>query len=90
MSTSINGQALLTLVENDALIAFGGPLLTFLNGVQAANGDAVKITAAWVQLQGNIVAAAPGALGSLESQLASSIAAKIVALQASTASKAAA
>ena len=73
------GQQLLTLIENDALTSFGPPLLTFLQAVQAAQGDPIKITAAWVQLQGGIVGAAPSALGGLESQLAGIIAAKIQA-----------
>lgn len=89
MTTPSIGQQILTLVESEALTAFGTPLLTFLTQVQAATGDPIKIAAAWVQLQGGIVGAAPSALGGLESQLAAILAAKIQALQASVAAKAA-
>lgn len=80
MSNSSVGQQLLALVENDALTAFGPPLLAFLSAVEAAQGDKIKQAAAFVKLQGDAVAAAPAALGGLESQLAALLATKIQAL----------
>jgi len=84
------GQTLISLIEQDGLIAFGGPLLNFLTAVQTANGDQVKIAAAFIGLQGAVIAAAPGALGGLETQLAGILAAKLQALQAKIAAKPAA
>jgi hypothetical protein len=79
MATSV-GQTLLTLLEDNALISFGPPLVSFFTAVAAANGDPIKEGAAWVALQGALVGAAPTALGGLESQLATIIAQKIQAL----------
>jgi len=73
------GQALLTFIENDLLLSAGPPLLTFLTAVQAAAGDPIKIAAAWVALQGNLVGGAPAAVGGIETQLAAIIASKIQA-----------
>lgn len=77
--TTSAGQQFLTLLKNDALLSFGPPLLTFLTNVSAAGGDPIKLTAAWVQLQGNAIEAAPTALAGLESQLATLIATKLQA-----------
>ena len=77
------GQQILTLIESDILISFSGPLLSFLTAVQTAAGDPIKISTAFIALQGNIVGAAPSSLGALESQIAGSLAAKLTALQAS-------
>jgi hypothetical protein len=76
MASSI-GQTLLTLLEDDALLSFGTPLVNFFTSVASANGDPLKVGAAWVALQGALVGAAPGALGGLESQLATLIATKV-------------
>ena len=76
MTTSV-GQTLLSLIEADTLQSFGTPLLTFLTGVQAANGDPLKLATSWVKLQGDVIAAAPIALAGFESQLAGLIAGKI-------------
>lgn len=81
--TASAGAALLDLVKNDALLAFAPPLVTFLQNAQAAAGDPVKISAAFVQLQGDIVGHAPSAIAGLETQLAGSLAAKLTALLAS-------
>jgi hypothetical protein len=79
MSTTI-GSTLLTLLEDDALLSFGTPLVGFFTSVAAANGDPIKEGAAWVALQGALIGAAPSALGGLESQLATIIATRIQAL----------
>jgi len=80
MSSPSTGQvALLQMLENDVLLDAGTPLLTFLNNLQAAQGDPLKRAAAWVQLQGNLVQAAPTLVGTIEGQLAATIAAKIQA-----------
>ena len=71
--------SLLQMLENDVLLSAGPALLTFLTNVQAAQGDVLKQAAAWVQLQGNLIQAAPALVGSIEGQLASTIAAKIQA-----------
>jgi hypothetical protein len=73
------GQQLLSLIENDGLVTFGPPVLSFLQSVQTAQGDPFKESVAWVALQGELVKAAPAALGGLESQLAGIIAAKVQA-----------
>lgn len=83
MTSPSLGQTLLSLIEADALQSFGTPLLTFLQGVQAASGDPLKLTTSWVKLQGDLIAAAPGALGGFESQLAGLIATKIQTLMTS-------
>ena len=83
-STSVGAQVL-AFIEADALTSFGTPLLTFLTAVQAAQGDPIKQGAAFVQLQGNLVAASPTALAGLENQLAQVLATKIQALQAAAA-----
>lgn len=81
------GQAILTLIESDALTILGKPILTFLTQVQAANGDPLKEGAAWIQLQGGIVGAAPEFIGGLESQLAALLAAKLQSKMAAAAAK---
>lgn len=73
------GQAILALVEADGLSTFGPALGTFLAAEAAANGDPVKTSAAYLQLQGNLVAAAPMALGELQSQLATALATRLAA-----------
>ena len=73
------GQTLLSLIEQDGLTAFGIPLLNFLTAVQAAAGDPVKISAAFIGLEGALIAAAPSALGGLEAQLTGLLAAKLQA-----------
>ena len=79
-------QALLTFIETDALSTFATPLLTFLQADAAAGGDILKIEAALIALQGDIVAAVPKALpglvaelGVVNSQLALLLAAKLQA-----------
>lgn len=74
--------SVLTLLEDTALLSFGPPLVAFFTSVAAANGDPIKEGAAWVALQGALVGAAPTALGSFESQLATIIATKVQALVA--------
>lgn len=74
------GQTILAFIEGDALRAFGAPLLTFLQAEAAAAGDPIKMSAAFIALQGGIVGAAPGALGTLESQLATALATKLQAV----------
>jgi len=74
---------IIALIENDALVSFGQPILTFLTAVESAQADPVKIATAFVKLQGDLVAAAPGALAGLESQIASAIATKLQAKLAS-------
>jgi hypothetical protein len=69
MATS-NGQAFLALIESDLLTAAGQPLLSFLTAFGAAGGDPIKVTLAWVKLQGDLLGGLPG----LESQLAVQIA----------------
>lgn len=82
MTTSNVGQELLSLLENDALVDFAPSLVTFLTGIQTANGDPNKQMVYWIQLQANLVAAAPTALGGLESQLAAVILGKLQTLVA--------
>lgn len=82
MSTPSFGTALLDLIKSDFLIAVAGPLGTFSTAIQASNGDKVKQAAALLQLQANLVAEAPTALGGLESQLASVVLAKTTGLVA--------
>lgn len=84
-SNSNLGQVILDFIKTDALTTFGKPLLTFLTAVEAANGDKLKEMAAVIQLQGNLVAAAPTALGEVESQIASALAAKLQAAMSSVA-----
>lgn len=77
------GQAILKLIESDALLDFGPALGTFGQQIVASNGDKLKQAAAVVQLQGGLIGAAPAALGGLESRLASIVVSKVSALTAS-------
>jgi len=74
------GQELLSILKTQALTSFGGPILSFLQAIEAANGDPIKQGAAWVKLQGDAIGAAPTALGGLEGELAAILAAKVQAL----------
>lgn len=51
-----NGQTLLALLQNDALLSFGPQVLTLLGDVQAAKLDPLKVGAAWLKFQGAIMA----------------------------------
>lgn len=73
-------QQILQLLENDALIAFAPALITFLTNVQKANSNPLALTAAYVQLQGDLVGAEPQAIGAITGQLAAAISTKIQAL----------
>lgn len=75
-------QDLLALVKSDVLTSFGGPLLVFLTQLQVAGADPIKIGAAWIQLQGAAIGAAPSLVGQIEAQLASALATKLQAAMA--------
>lgn len=83
MTTSPSvGNDLLSLLGNDALVAFAPSLITFLTGIESANGDPNKQMVYWIQLQANVLAAAPNALGTIEGQLAQVILGKLQSLVA--------
>jgi hypothetical protein len=88
MTTNV-GQDFLTLLENDALITFAPSLVTFLNGVQAANGDPIKLALGWNALLANLAASAPTALGGLEGQLATVVSTKLGSLLSAASASAA-
>ena len=70
MSTS-PGSAILAVLESDALTAEGPPLIKFLTAFAAAAGDPLKISAAYIELQGAVI----GTLPTLETTLAQQISA---------------
>lgn len=84
-------QAVVTLIENDGLTAFGSALGTFLSAEAAANADPIKMGLAYAQLQTNLLVAAPQAEGTLIGQLSTALAARLSAkVSAAPASTAAA
>jgi hypothetical protein len=78
MSVS-TGQAFLAVIESDILTAAGSPLLAFLTEFGAAGGDPIKITLAWVKLQGGLIGGLPGVEVALAQQIATALQAKLVA-----------
>ena len=73
------GQALLQLIVSDGLVAVATPLANFGAAEAAANGDPIKLGAAAIALEANLFAAAPTALGGLETQLATALTARVAA-----------
>lgn len=71
------GNEILQLVEGDVFTEAGPAILGFLNDEAKANGDPFKMAAAWVKLQGAMVAAAPNLEGDAVTQLSEIIAGKI-------------
>lgn len=76
------GQALLTVLEDDAILTAGPALVGFFQQVQVAGTDPLKLSAAWVQLQGTLPTIGIGLAGELEGQLAQLIVNKLQALLA--------
>ena len=74
------GQNILNFLADDAVLSFGPALITFFTNVGAARGDPIKQSIAWVQLQGDLVGAAPNALAGAENALSSTIVGKLQAL----------
>lgn len=70
--------SLLTFLESEALVAFGPALVTFVQAGQK-NPTPMGEVAAWVQLQGNIVGALPGAEASVIQQVNTLILTKLQA-----------
>ena len=66
---TLNGQALLQLIEGDILETAGTPLLTLIEALKAGGTNPFAATAAWGQFLGNM---AP-ALITLENTLANQI-----------------
>lgn len=73
------GQQLLSFIEQDGLTTFGVALLNFLNAEVVAQGDPIKMAAAFIALEGNLIAQGPAFLAGLETQLAQLLAAKLSA-----------
>ena len=81
------GQAILAILESDVLTTEGTPILTFLTAFGAAAGDPLKITAAWIQLQGALIGGLPGVETALAQQIAQALQAKLVAAIAAAQAK---
>lgn len=72
-------SAILGVVTSDILTAEGPVLIKFLTAFGAANGDPLKLTAAWIGLQGDVVASVPGLEATLSQQIAAALTAKLQA-----------
>lgn len=54
MTASTTGSGILAILEDDALLAVGSPLINLITALKAANNDPLKDMAAWLQFQGNL------------------------------------
>jgi hypothetical protein len=79
MTTPAQGNAILALLQSDLLTAAGTPLLTFLTAMKTAGTNPLAIAAAWVQLQGELVGAAPGLESALSAQIFGALQTKLAA-----------
>jgi hypothetical protein len=70
--SNTTGQQILAVLESDFLTAAGQPLLNFLQAVEK-NPNPLALGAAWLQLTGELIGAAP----TLEAQIATQIAAAL-------------
>lgn len=77
--SSNSGSAILAVLASDALTVEGPPLIKFLTAFGAASGDPLKIAAAFVGLQGDIVASLPSLEGALATQISAALTAKLQA-----------
>lgn len=77
MSVS-TGQALLAIIESDILTSAGGPLLQFLQKVQA-NPTPLNTAAQWIALQGALVGSLPTMETTLAAQILGALQAKLEA-----------
>lgn len=74
-------QAVLDLLEGDALVWLGPVLVNNLPNFVAAGTDPLKLSLAAIKFQGDIVGSAPAAIGGFEQQLATVLISKVTALQ---------
>lgn len=81
------GSAILAVLESDALQAEGPPLIKFLTAVGAAAGDPLKLSAAVVALQGDVIGSLPSLEATLAQQITAALTAKLQALIAAAQAK---
>jgi hypothetical protein len=77
-STSVQSE-ILAVLKQDVFGVLEQPLLTFLTALSAAQGDRIKIAAAFLQFEGNLAPALPAFIAELEQQLAAWLTARIEA-----------
>jgi len=73
------GSVILAVLESDALATEGPPLIKFLTAVGSAGGDPLKLGAAVVALQGDVIGTLPTLEATLSAQIASALTAKLTA-----------
>jgi hypothetical protein len=73
----MNNSAILAVLTSDALTAEGPPLIKFLTAFGAAAGDPLKISAALVGLQGDVIASLPSLETTLAQQITAALTAKL-------------
>jgi hypothetical protein len=87
----MNGSAVSGVLASDALTAEGPPLIKFLTAFGAAAGDPLKISAAFVGLQGDVIASLPQlettVIQQITTQLTAKLQAAIAAAQAAVSPK---
>lgn len=79
MSTT-TAQGILAVLESDVLTAAGAPILTFLTAIKPTGSTptppAVAV-GAWIQLHGALLSSLPGLEATVETQIITSLQAKI-------------
>lgn len=81
------GSAILAVLASDALTAEGPPLIKFLTAVGTAAGDPLKLSAAFIGLQGDVIASLPSLEVTLAQQITQALTAKLQAAIAAAQAK---
>jgi hypothetical protein len=80
MSVQTTAQGALAILESDVLTAAGGPLLTFLTAIKPVGTTPVSptvVAGAWIQLHGALLMALPALEATVETQIITSLQAKL-------------
>lgn len=78
--TTKAGSAILGVLESDTLAVEGPAIIAFLTDFGAAAGDPLKLSAAFVKLQGAFVGSLPQLEATISQQIAAALTAKLQAL----------